>query len=65
MINFAIYKMATGIAERIILNTALVIVSEGLACHTNLKNRGRLLNAENLSFNVTSAISFYLPAEVK
>jgi hypothetical protein len=34
-----------------------VMVSVGLAFHTNLKNRGRLFSAENLSFNVTSAIA--------
>jgi hypothetical protein len=34
----------------------VVIVRERLVSHTNLKNAGRFVNAENRSFKVTSAI---------
>lgn len=37
-------------------NKAFVSVRVGLVCHTSLKNLGRLVNAENLSLSVTSAI---------
>jgi hypothetical protein len=48
--------MLTGIAERKMRKAALSVVSEGLVCHTNLKNCGRLFNAENRSFKLMSAI---------
>ena len=56
IINLPTYNIATGIAERTIRSTAFVSVREGLVCQTNLKNLGIFPNAENLSFNVTSAI---------
>ena len=52
--------MLTGIAERTIRIKAVAVVKEGLVLQTSLKNEGRLANAENLSFKVTSAIYFYL-----
>jgi hypothetical protein len=56
MINFPTYKTLTGIAERTIRISAVAIVKDWLVCQTNLKKDGRLPNAENRSFNETSAI---------
>jgi hypothetical protein len=50
IINLPTYKMATGMAERIMRRIAFVIVRAGLVSQTSLKKRGRFPNAENLSF---------------
>ena len=50
------YKMAKGMADRIIRNAILQIVNIGFVRQTILKKRGRFFKAEKRSFNVGSAI---------
>src|SRR6476646_645621 len=52
------YKTVTGIAERTRRKPAFASVSAGLVFQTSLKNRGKLPNAENRSFKLTSAIQY-------
>ncbi|GAC1448897.1 MAG: hypothetical protein NVSMB7_10750 [Chitinophagaceae bacterium] len=51
--------MANGIEDLAIRKIALEMVREGLVCHTNLKNKGRLRNAEKRSFILTSGIFIF------
>ena len=60
MISLPTYKIATGVADLKMRSTALAIVRDGLVCHTNLKKRGRLPNAENLSLSLISAILIFI-----
>jgi hypothetical protein len=50
------YKIATGSAERIILNNELAIIIHEFVSHTSLKNVGIFRNAAIFSLNVTGAV---------
>jgi hypothetical protein len=55
MISFPTYKIATGIADFAIRNTAFPNISRGLVSQTNRKNRGKFPSALTRSLHVNGA----------
>lgn len=56
MMSLPTYKMARGMADLMIRNIILQMVSEGLVRQTILKKPGRLLSAEKRSLKLIDAI---------